>query len=49
LPKLEKCNIATNFDVWMFQGAYDIYPLVINILEVNWQPKHFTIGFFEAT
>jgi hypothetical protein len=49
LPKLAKCNIATSFDVWMFQGAYDIFPLVINILKANLQPKHFTIGFFEAT
>jgi hypothetical protein len=49
LPKLAKCNIATSFDVWMFQGAYDIFPLVINILEANWQPKYFIIGFFEAT
>ncbi len=49
LPKLTKCNIATSFDVWMFQGAYDNFPLVINILEANWQPKHFIIGFFETT
>jgi hypothetical protein len=33
----------------MFQGAYDIFPLVTNILKTNWQPKHFIIGFFEAT
>jgi len=33
----------------MFQGAYGIFPFVINILEANWQPKHFIIGFFKAT
>jgi hypothetical protein len=33
----------------MLKGAYDIFALVINFLDENWQPKKVTIGLFEAT
>jgi hypothetical protein len=36
------------FDFWMSKGTYDIFSLVINFLDENWQPKKLTIGFFEA-
>jgi hypothetical protein len=32
----------------MSKGAYDIFALVINFLGTDWQPKHITIGLFEA-
>jgi hypothetical protein len=32
----------------MLKGAYDIFALVINFLDENWQPKKVTIGLFEA-
>jgi hypothetical protein len=32
----------------MFEGAYDVFALVINVLGNDWQPKHMTIGLFEA-
>jgi hypothetical protein len=38
-----------NFDLWMSKGAYDVFALVINFLNNDWQPKHVTIGLFEVT
>jgi hypothetical protein len=37
------------FDLWMSEGIYDIFSLVINFLDENWQLKKLTIGLFEAT
>ncbi len=48
LPCLAKCFFATSFDLWMSKGAYDIFALVIHFLGTKWQPKHITIGLFEA-
>jgi len=36
-------STTTNFDLWMFKGAHDIYIL----LGFYWQPKQVTIGLFE--
>ncbi len=50
LPTLANCFFAiTSFDLWMSKGAYDVFALVINFLSSDWQPKHVTIGLFEAT
>jgi hypothetical protein len=38
-----------SFDLWMSKGAYNVFALVINFLSSDWQPKHVTIGLFEAT
>ncbi len=35
---------TTSFDMWMLKSAYDIFTLVINFLNENWQPKEVTIG-----
>ncbi len=32
----------------MSKGALDIFDLVINFLTCVWEPKHVTIGLFEA-
>jgi hypothetical protein len=32
----------------MSKGAYDVFALVINFLNNDWQPKHVTIGLFET-
>jgi hypothetical protein len=49
LLALANCLFATSsFDLWMFKGAYDVFALVINFLCSDWQPKHVTIGLFEA-
>jgi hypothetical protein len=37
------------FDLWMSKGAYDIFCLVINFLNENWEPKKLTISLFKAT
>jgi hypothetical protein len=33
----------------MSKGTCDVFALVINFLGSDWQPKHVTIGLFEAT
>jgi hypothetical protein len=33
----------------MSKGNYDIFALVVNFLNVNWQPKQKTIGLFVTT
>ncbi len=49
LPKLKQCySVITSFDLWMSKGAHDVFTLVINFLNEKWQPKHVTIGLFEA-
>jgi hypothetical protein len=37
-----------NFNLWMSKGSYNVFALVINFLSNDWQPKHVTIGLFEA-
>jgi len=32
----------------MSKGALDTFDLVINFLTLDWEPKHITIGLFEA-
>jgi hypothetical protein len=41
-------STIASFDLWMSKGAYDIFALVINFLDENWQLKKVTIGLFEA-
>jgi hypothetical protein len=49
LPKLGEYYFATtSFDLQMSKGTHDIFAFVINFLGVDWQPKHITIGLFEA-
>jgi len=49
LPALAECYYATmSFDLWMFKRGYDVFTLVVNFLNSNWEPKHVTIGLFEA-
>ncbi len=41
-------SIIATFDLWMSKGALDTFALVINFLTLDWEPKHVTIGLFEA-
>jgi hypothetical protein len=41
-------SIITNFDLWMFKWASDVFRLVINFLGENWMPKHIIINLFEV-
>jgi len=45
----KKISTTTSLDLWMSKGAYDVFALVINFLNNDWQPKHVTIGLFEMT
>ena len=48
-PYLEACSTVTaTFDLWMSKGAQDTFALVISFLTTNWEPKHITVGLFEA-
>jgi hypothetical protein len=49
LPWLNDCSCATtNFDLWMFKGAHDVFILVIIFWGSNWKSKHVVLGLFEA-
>jgi hypothetical protein len=32
----------------MNKGVFDTFALVINFLTLDWEPKHVTLGLFEA-
>jgi hypothetical protein len=48
---LKECvHIATNFDIWMFKGIYDVFELVINYVSMLIDKlKHVPFGLFETT
>jgi len=49
LPTLVECHFAiASFDLWMSKGAYEVFALVINFLEKDWQRKHMIINLFKA-
>jgi hypothetical protein len=41
--------VSYYFDLCLSKGVYDIFALVINFLDENWQPKKVTISLFETT
>ncbi len=41
-------SVTTTFNLWMSKSAFDIFALVINFLTLDQEPKHVTIGLFEA-
>ncbi len=48
-PTLKKCSCTTlSFDVCMSKGAHDTFVHVINFLEIEQQPKKFTLDFLEV-
>jgi hypothetical protein len=50
LLALVECHFAiVSFNLWMFKGAYDVFALVINFLNSDWQLKHVIVDLFEAT
>jgi len=40
--------ITSTFDLYMNKGAFDTFALVFNFLTLDWEPKHVTLGLFEA-
>jgi hypothetical protein len=40
--------VTTTFDLWMSMGAYDVFALVVNFINVDWTPKHAMIKLFQA-
>ncbi len=48
LPLLNDCScVTTNFDLWMFKGAHDVFVLVINFWGFDWKPKHVFFYLFK--
>lgn len=48
-PFLRTCVSCTlTFDLWMSRGTQDTFVLVVNFLNETWEPKHITVGIFEA-
>ncbi len=43
---LSECLLATTFDLRMSMGAYDVFALVVNFINVDWTPKHAMIMLF---
>jgi hypothetical protein len=47
---LTECLTTTHtFDLWMSKGDHDVFAMVVNILSISLEPKHITIGLFEAS
>ncbi len=47
---LVECLTATcTFDLWMSKGAHDVFAMVVNFLSISLEPKHVTVGLFEAS
>ncbi len=40
--------IIVTFDLWMNKGAFDNFSFMINFLTLDWEPKHVTMGLFDA-
>jgi hypothetical protein len=49
LTLFDYLSSTTTFDLWMLMGVHDVFTLVVNFINVDWQPKQVTIGLFEAT
>jgi hypothetical protein len=49
LLALSDClSTTTTFDHWISIGAHDVFALVVNFINANWQPNQVTIGLFGA-
>ncbi len=49
LHDLLKCLlIITTLDLWMSKGVYDDVAFVMNVIGVDWKPKHVRIVLFKA-
>jgi hypothetical protein len=42
-------STTCTFDLWMSIGTHDIFIVIFNFLFNKLEPKHVTIGLFEAT
>ncbi len=40
--------VITTFDLWMFQGGFDMFILVVNYINKKWEPCHVIMGVFEV-
>jgi len=48
LPTSDCLFAMETFDPWMSMGALDIFTLVVNFINVDWQPKQVIIGLFKV-
>jgi len=40
--------VITTFDLWMSQGGFDMFALVVNYIKKKWEPCHVTMTIFEV-
>jgi hypothetical protein len=45
---VEYHSTRPSFNLWMSNGVYNVFALVINFISNDWHPKHVTIGLFEV-
>jgi hypothetical protein len=43
LPPLFECLSTTTFNLWMQMTTNDVFVLVVNFINLDWQPKQITI------
>jgi hypothetical protein len=48
LQLVECLTTICALDLWMPKGAFIVFAVIVNFLSTNWEPKHITIGLFEA-
>ena len=49
LPTITSCATASiTFDLWMSRAGFDTFALVVNFIHDCWEPRHVTVGLFEA-
>ena len=49
LPAIASCATASiTFDLWMSRAGFDTFALVVNFIDDCWEPRHVTVGLFEA-
>jgi len=44
IPTLASCS----FDLWMFCMGFDTFVIIVNFINISWEPRHLTIKFFEV-
>jgi len=48
LTLVDATIVITTFDLWMSQGGFDMFILVMNYINKMWEPCHVTVTIFEV-
>jgi len=47
LTFIDATTIIATFDLWMSQGSFDTFALVVNYINKKWEHCHVIVGIFE--